>query len=68
MADTTLHVKGMTCGHCVKAVKETLEAVEGVYHVSISLGHETAQISHDDSMAGSDLFSEAVRKAGYRVD
>ncbi len=68
MPETTLHVKGMTCGHCIKAVKDTLEAVEGVTHVSISLGHETVRISHDDSMTDSNLLLEVVRKAGYRVD
>ena len=34
---TKVHVSGMTCGHCVSAVSEELEALAGVEEIDIDL-------------------------------
>ena len=35
--DIILAVKGMTCGHCARAVKELAEEVEGVTSAAVNL-------------------------------
>ena len=33
----TLHIEGMSCGHCVKHATEALKAVKGVKSAEVSL-------------------------------
>jgi copper chaperone len=64
---TTISVSGMTCGHCVSAVSEELEAIEGVETVNVDLaagGISTVTITSTKELAASDI-GEAVAEAGY---
>lgn len=66
---TTISVSGMTCGHCVSAVSEELEALEGVEVVSVDLnagGVSTVTITSSKELPPSDI-GEAVAEAGYLV-
>ncbi|MGB1018802.1 MAG: heavy-metal-associated domain-containing protein [Chitinophagales bacterium] len=38
----TIKIKGMSCGHCQKAVKNLLEDIKGVKQVSVSLEDDNA--------------------------
>jgi copper chaperone len=64
---TTLNIKGMTCHHCVQAVKSALEKVSSVENVNVDLASATATILHYDVEGIRDKFVEAVEKAGYEV-
>ena len=66
---TTVHVDGMTCGHCINSVTEEIEAIDGVEDVSVDLRaggisevtiSATRKIKHE-------AISEAVAEAGYLV-
>ena len=64
---TTISVSGMTCGHCVSAVSEELEAIEGVEDVQVDLnagGISTVTITSSGNLSPQDL-GEAVAEAGY---
>ncbi|TQJ59082.1 copper chaperone CopZ [Arthrobacter sp. SLBN-83] len=66
---TTISVSGMTCGHCVSAVSEELEALEGVEEVKVDLnagGISTVTISANKELSPTDI-GEAVAEAGYLV-
>jgi copper chaperone CopZ len=66
---TTISVSGMTCGHCVSAVSEELEALEGVEEVTVDLnagGVSTVTITSSKELPPSDI-GEAVAEAGYLV-
>lgn len=66
---TTISVSGMTCGHCVSAVSEELEAIEGVEDVKVDLnagGISTVTITANKELSPSDI-GEAVAEAGYLV-
>ena len=58
---TTLAIRGMTCGNCVKHVDAALRAVPGVTAVVVSLPGE-ATITHTGERA---QLVAAVEKAGY---
>ncbi|MDH5681070.1 MAG: heavy metal translocating P-type ATPase [Spirochaetota bacterium] len=63
-----LMVRGMTCGNCVRHVKEALEVIEGVSTVSVSLEKGMAEVTHRSSSGGfRDTLEEAIREAGYET-
>jgi copper chaperone len=57
-----LKVKGMTCNHCVKSVKEALESVEGSQDVSVDLGSGIAKV---DGKVDVNQLIAAVEEEGY---
>ncbi|NUP75832.1 MAG: heavy-metal-associated domain-containing protein [Sinomonas sp.] len=66
---TTVHVDGMTCGHCVASVTEELEALEGVENVAVTLNAGSSSTVTIDSSRKlkHEVISEAVAEAGYLV-
>ncbi len=66
MATSTWTVTGMTCGHCVKAVTEEVEAIEGVEAVEVDLesGLVTVTAAVDPTR---EQMAEAVDEAGYAL-
>jgi copper chaperone CopZ len=66
---TTVSVSGMTCGHCVSAVSEEIEALAGVEAVDVELnagGISTVTITSSNELSPSEI-GEAVAEAGYLV-
>lgn len=59
-----LSVKGMSCEHCVKSVRETLSALPGVSDVDVNLKKERAQLRADDGVQENDLI-QAVNALGF---
>lgn len=69
MSTQTFQVTGMTCGHCVTAVTEELEAIAGVRDVQIELvpgaaSTVTVSSEHDLDRAA---VAAAVDEAGYEL-
>ncbi|AUB82445.1 CopZ family metallochaperone [Candidatus Thiodictyon syntrophicum] len=62
---TTIKVTGMTCQHCVRAVREALAAVPGVTAALVDLDGGTARV--EGEAAAADLI-HAVVDAGYQAD
>ena len=60
----TLTVEGMMCQHCVAHVKKALEAVKGVFLVSVDLDTKTATVEALSSVSV-DALIIAVKNAGY---
>ena len=65
METVTLNVKGMTCGHCVMAVKKSLEAVEGVLSAEVTLAPPRALVTYDPSRASIERLTNATGNEGY---
>ncbi|MFA5182425.1 MAG: cation transporter [Syntrophales bacterium] len=63
---TTIKIRGMSCGHCVMAVKKALMRVEGLKDVQVSLEKGEATFEEEKPVAA-DVIREAVEKAGYDV-
>jgi copper chaperone len=62
---TTLKVTGMTCNHCVAAVKKALERVPGVEEAQVSLDAGEALVSGD---ADRQALIDAVKSEGYSAE
>lgn len=64
---TTLSIRGMTCGGCVASVKRVLEALPGVKAADVSLAGASAAVRHDDSVADVGRLKSAIEEAGFEV-
>jgi copper chaperone CopZ len=66
MMKTVLHIKGMSCDHCVRHVTEALKGVAGVESVSVSLKENSAAVEHKEGLSLAAM-KDAVVEAGYEV-
>ncbi|MFC4558691.1 copper chaperone CopZ [Virgibacillus kekensis] len=64
---TTLDVRGMTCGHCESSVKNALESLEGVQGVEVNLGTGRVDVTYDEAYVTIKQMREAVEEQGYDV-
>jgi len=60
-----LKVKGMTCNHCVMAVKKALSRVPGVERAEVSLERGEALV---EGNADPKALIRAVEEEGYRAE
>lgn len=65
MAKQTLEIGGMSCGHCLQAVKTALSEIEGVTLEDVRIGKAT--VDYDETKVNQDAIAEAIRDAGYTV-
>lgn len=65
MERVTLAITGMTCGHCVAAVRKALAAVPGVGEVEVTLSPPRAVVSLDPSSTTMDMLTKATAEEGY---
>lgn len=65
MTTQTLEIGGMSCGHCLRAVKDALSEMPGVTLDEVRIGK--AVVTFDESTVQAESIAEAVRDAGYDV-
>jgi copper ion binding protein len=68
MATTTLKVSGMTCGHCVKAVTEALQNLDGVRSAQVDLGAGRAVVEFEAEKVSPQAMAAAVSEEGYSAE
>jgi copper chaperone len=66
MKDLHIEIVGMTCDHCVRAVKNRLAATPGVSVKDVKVG--TADIALDETKASMSEVEDAISDEGYTVD
>jgi copper chaperone len=65
MKQLKLDVSGMSCGHCVHAVREALGAVPGVKVEDVKIG--SASVTFDEGKTTVGELVDAVADAGYEA-
>jgi copper chaperone CopZ len=63
MRDLTLHIEGMSCGHCLNAVNRALAELSGVELRSLTIGR--AELRYDERALEPSRIEAAVTGAGY---
>jgi copper chaperone len=66
MQNLHIEIVGMTCDHCVRAVKNRLSATPGVTVDEVKVG--TADIRLDETKASMSDVEDAISDEGYTVD
>jgi copper chaperone len=57
-------VEGMTCGHCEKAVRQALQALDAQAKITIDRQQQRVEV---DSPVARDALVKAITEEGYRV-
>ncbi|TCT19118.1 copper chaperone [Melghiribacillus thermohalophilus] len=65
--EITLNVQGMSCGHCEKAVRGALTALDGVESVTVHLDSGKVDVTYDESKVTKEKMAEAIEEQGYDV-
>ena len=65
MRHLTLHIEGMSCGHCLNAVNRALAGLPGVEIGSVRIGR--ADLRYDERIMDPARIEAAVAEAGYRA-
>jgi len=65
MRSLTLHIEGMSCGHCLNAVSRALGGLPGVEVESVKMGR--ADVRYDEGVVEPARIEAAVADAGYRA-
>ncbi|MBL4586783.1 MAG: heavy-metal-associated domain-containing protein [Flavobacteriales bacterium] len=60
---TILAVEGMSCGHCVGAVKELIEKTEGVQSAEVDLGAKEAAVSFNPSITNAQTIIDTINSS-----
>lgn len=64
MSVQIFQVKGMTCGHCVKAVTQALQEVDAKVEVEVDLAKGEVRVA---SQLPAEQLMAAIREEGYEV-
>ena len=62
----SLKIEGMSCQHCVRAVRAALESLDGVEVESVDVG--SAELTFDPSKASIAQITDIVADAGYPAE
>ena len=63
MTEKEIHIQGMTCHHCVMAVKQELSKLPAVQVRDVTIG--TAVVVFDEAKITPDQLNAAIEEAGY---
>lgn len=66
MSTTTYTVQGMTCGHCVEAVRSEIAQIDGVTSVEVDLDSGAVVVASDAELDEGTVRA-AVDEAGYEL-
>jgi len=62
----TLQVQGMTCGHCVKSVENSVGAMNGVERVLVELSNGTVAVEYNNDVDVQKI-TDTIEEQGYTV-
>jgi copper chaperone len=66
MSTVGLTISGMSCQHCVRAVRQALDAVAGVSASQVDIG--SALVSFDPALVSVATIERALLDAGYESE
>lgn len=65
MKTTKLAIAGMHCSSCALVIQKELKKIPGVQEASVSYATEKAHVVYDETAAGNESLTAAIKKAGY---
>jgi copper chaperone len=65
MAEAKIAIEGMSCQHCVMAVKKALGGVPGIIESDVQIG--TAFVKYDENNVKKEDIETRIEAAGYKV-
>lgn len=65
MAEKTVSVPGISCGHCVKTIEREVAELDGVQSVSASQEERTVTVRWDEASTGWAAVRELLEEIDY---
>jgi len=65
VTETKIAIEGMSCQHCVMAVKKALGGVPGILENNVQVG--SASVKYDESKVSKEDIEAIIEGAGYTV-
>jgi copper chaperone CopZ len=65
MKETKIAIEGMSCQHCVMAVKKALGGVPGILESEVQIG--SAAVKYDEGTVKKEEIEHKIEAAGYKV-
>lgn len=63
----TLNVEGMSCGHCVKSIENSVTAISGVDNVQVHLENGTVDVEFNKDVVAIEQITNTIEEQGYTV-
>lgn len=67
MANKTLHVQGMSCGHCVNSIEGSVGELNGVETVKVHLQDGQVDVTFEPKKVDLKDITEVIEEQGYDV-
>lgn len=67
MEKSVLHVEGMSCEHCVKAVTNAVNSLPGIGNVTVDLSAKTVTVEHDPAQSPLEKIKAEIDDQGYEI-
>ena len=67
MEQISLNVAGMSCGHCVNAIENTVNKLSGVNEVSVQLKEGKVSVTYEPEKIELSVIKETIADQGYEV-
>ncbi|MEI3599391.1 MULTISPECIES: copper chaperone CopZ [unclassified Oceanobacillus] len=67
MANKTLHVQGMSCGHCVNSIEGSVAGLNGVETVKVHLQDGKVDVTFDPKKVDLKDITEVIEEQDYDV-
>ncbi|MDE3058113.1 MAG: heavy-metal-associated domain-containing protein [Bacteroidota bacterium] len=65
MKSSELKIEGMSCSHCVMAVKKGLAAIASLTVKDVQIGK--AHVQYDETKVSQEKLAAAIDEAGYKL-
>lgn len=62
-----LTVEGMSCGHCVGSIKNSVGALNGVKQVNVDLMSKKVVVEYDPQRINTQTIKNTIEDQGYEV-
>ncbi len=63
----TLKVEGMSCGHCVKSIENSVTAISGVDNVLVHLDNGTVDVEFNKDVVKMEQITNTIEDQGYTM-
>lgn len=63
----TFKVEGMSCGHCVKAIENSVTEISGVDNVQVHLENGTVDVEFNKDVVEVQQITKTIEDQGYTV-
>lgn len=63
----TLKVEGMSCGHCVKSIENSVSAISGVDKVDVQLDSGTVNVEFNKDVVVMEQITSTIEDQGYTI-